>query len=110
MFLLGEAGPGGSGWGRGGWSQEAGGKALPYPLSRTTKAGSTHQTGILSCFKGLFTRSIFSPSCAPCNRPFVCCPLNRLLNGLIGLKPILSIIQPITINTMLNKKWPVLKY
>ena len=36
----------------------------------------------------------------PFNWPFFYCPLN----GLIGLKPILSVSQPVTIYTMLNKK------
>ena len=37
---------------------------------------------------------------------FLCCPLNVQLNRLIGLKPILLVIQPITICTMLNKIGP----
>ena len=35
-----------------------------------------------------------------------CCPLNLPLNRLIGLKPILSVIQLVIIYTMLNKNGP----
>ena len=47
---------------------------------------------------------------APFNGPFFCCLLNGAKDGLIGLQPILSVFQPVTIYTMLNKKRPVLKY
>ena len=51
--------------------------------------------------------SHFSPSFAPFNRPFFCCPLTGPLNGLIRLKPILSVIQPVTIYTILDKNGPL---
>ena len=35
------------------------------------------------------------------------CPLNGALNGLIGLKPILSFIQPVADDKMLNKNGPL---